>query len=147
MFIAFDPGNTTGYAVFDIHGDVQTMGQISNGIEGVVEWLSKHDEPYSTMIVEDYKITPNEASHNVGRDLMAVQVIGMLKGWAKSHSIRLVMQSRNVKNMGAIYGGYKHKGAHKDSHQWDAYYHGMYYLVKNRVRLPRGMEADGGKKE
>lgn len=115
------------------------MGQIPDGVDGMTEWLHQHDEPYSTMIVEDYKITPYEANRNVGRDLMAVQVIGMLKGWAKSHNIKLEMQNRGVKRIGSLYGDYKHKGSHKDSHQWDAYYHGMYYLVKTGVRLPRGM--------
>lgn len=147
MYIAFDPGTTTGYATFDIHGNVKDMGQIHGGVEGVAQWLADHDEAYSTMIIEDYKITPHEASFNVGRDLMAVQVLGMLKGWATGRKINVVVQSRQVKKIGQTYGGYKFKGRHKDSHQWDAYYHGMYYLVSKRIRLPRGMEPLGGKKE
>ena len=143
MYLAFDPGETTGYAEFDAHGNIADFGQLQKGIEGVTEFIMAYDKPLHTVIVESYMVRPDDHSvkANVGSKLETVQVIGCIRGWAYSKKAEIVMQQPQVKKIGELNSGYKPTGSHSNSHYVDAINHGVYFLVKKGIRKPRGLEG------
>jgi len=143
MYLAFDPGNTTGWAEFDPHGEISDFGQLENGVEGVTEFVMAYDKPIHTVVIESYMVRPDDHSvkANVGSKLETVQVIGVLRGWAYSRKAEIVMQQPQIKKIAEKFSGYEPKGSHKNSHYVDAINHGVYFLVKKGLRKPKGMEG------
>jgi len=142
MYLAFDPGATTGWAEFDVNGKIVDHGQIKDGVEGVTGFIMAYDKPIHTIIIESYMVRPDDHSvkANVGSKLETVQVIGVLRGWAYSKKAQIIMQQPQVKKIAELQAGFKVKGAHKDSHWQDAVLHGVYYLNKIGKRKPKGLE-------
>ena len=142
-YLAFDPGNTTGYAEFDVHGEISDFGQINNGVEGITDFVMQYDKPIHTVIIESYMVLPDDHSvkANVGSKLETVQVIGVLRGWAYSKKAKIVMQQPQIKKIAELQAGFKVKGKHENTHWQDAVLHGVYYLVKNKIRKPKGLEG------
>lgn len=143
MYIAFDPGETTGYAIFDAHGKISDFGQIPNGVEGLTGFLMEHDEPVTAVIIESYMVRPDDHSlkANVGSKMETVQAIGTIRGWAYARKAEIIMQQPQVKKIGELNSGYKPGSNHSQSHQIDAINHGVYYLVKKGIRKPTGLEG------
>jgi len=143
MYLAFDPGNTTGWAEFDAHGKIVDHGQIENGVEGLTEFLFSYDKPVQTVIYESYMVRPDDHSvkANVGSKLETVQAIGIIRGWAYTRKAELAPQQPQIKKIAELQAGFKVKGDHKNSHWQDAVLHGVYYLVKNGKRKPKGLEG------
>ena len=143
MYLAFDPGNTTGWAEFDAHGKIVDHGQIENGVEGLTEFLFSYDKPVQTVIYESYMVRPDDHSvkANVGSKLETVQAIGIIRGWAYTIKAELAPQQQQIKKIAELQAGFKVKGDHKNSHWQDAVLHGVYYLVKNGKRKTKGMEG------
>lgn len=143
MILAFDPGETTGWAEFDIHGKIVDHGQITNGVEGLTGWLMEYDKPVHTVIYESYMVRPDSHSlqANVGSKMETVQAIGVIRGWAFTKKAEIVAQQPQIKKIAELQAGFKVKGDHKNSHWQDAVLHGVYYLVKTGKRKPHGMEG------
>jgi len=142
MYAAFDPGNTTGWATFDVHGKIMDHGQITDGVEGVTSFIMELEFTPRVVIIESYMVRPDDHSikANVGSKMETVQVIGVLRGWAYAKKAEVVMQQPQVKKIAELQAGFKVKGAHKDSHWQDAVLHGVYYLNKIGKRKPKGLE-------
>lgn len=142
VYLAFDPGGTTGFAVFHEDGSIMDWGQLT-GIDKVVDFLqdaARHN--ILLIIVEDYRVRGDRQGlkANVGSQLETVQIIGALKMFARQNRIQVVLQPPNIKAIASKWSGVEPKGAHKNSHKVDAYNHGVYWLVKAGVRKINGLE-------
>lgn len=136
MYIAFDPGLTTGVAYFNEKGETELLVQIK-GIEEFYVWLHTFDRPFDYMIYEAYVINP-KVDHG-GDEVPAAQIIGIIRGFAYANEKILIKQLAYNKVPGYTFLGKKYvKGKKtKTIHQEDAESHGAYYLVKNRIMKPK----------
>lgn len=133
MYLALDPGHTTGWATFDVSGNSTGLGDVS-GRQGLYDLLAEHAD-VDTVIVEDWRTNPDV---RLGGDPLAtVRYIGVVEYWAHINGITLVEQPNTVKSIAYLWAGIKKPKAKAMTHQADAYVHGVYYLQKNGVRRPQ----------
>jgi hypothetical protein len=137
VLIAFDPGDTTGFAIFSDEGVCVQIGQIP--FRDMPEWLQSLMGEYSTIVVEDYRIQSHKAKQQSGSTVKAAQVIGMLKLFASEIRAKVVMQRANIKSIALKWSQIKLPSDHAQTHQYDAYLHGIYYLVSNDL-VPTQLE-------
>lgn len=132
MFLAIDPGETTGWATFDQHGNLLDLGQIK-GFELFSDWLDYEIEKPSLIIYEEWVTNPNVPQG--GSKQETSQVIGAIRAYARRNGIVVVAQRTSAKPVGYAFAGIKPlpKSRHSESHQYDAFAHGIYYLVKNKI--------------
>lgn len=132
LMTAVDPGNTTGWAMFD-GSQVVNVGQLK-WEEEFFTWLQEQHP--DVWVVENYRIRP--ASMNKGKSNFAhqwssvipAQVIGAIQYRAYQTSVEVILQEPAVKPLGAKMGGMTYTTNVKGQHGQDALYHGMYYLKK-----------------
>lgn len=135
MYLALDPGETTGYAFFNEQGEVTDMGQFKQ--KDQQEWLADNITPeIKAVVCEDYrnhgwkqqkKWSRNQTSKNIG----AIEMICSLR------NVPCYLQPNTVKKIGYMWGGLKGPPSnHSISHQYDAYAHGIYWLQQNGIRKP-----------
>jgi hypothetical protein len=109
------------------------IGQVE-GIDEFTTWLEDLPMKPALIIYETYVIDPNVKQG--GTDVPASQVIGAIRSYGQRHSIVCLPQLRTVLLIGYRWAGIKPlpKSKHKLSHQYDAFAHGIYYLIKNKIR-------------
>jgi hypothetical protein len=135
VYLAIDPGETSGYALFDNEGKELYIGQFTQ---------DKQTEALSTLIhsnlkeviCEDYRNhgwqqqkrwSRNQTSKNIG----AIEILCDLRG------IRIELQSNTVKTIGYKWAGMPGPPSnHNISHQYDALAHGVHRLVSLGIRNP-----------
>jgi hypothetical protein len=102
------------------------------------EWLEKELPPIDLMVVEDFKIRPNEARRGTfdWNQMVAPKVIGALEYVASVLKIPLKLQQPSIKPVGYAYLGKDYKLGKANMHHWDALAHAMYYCVTNRLVIP-----------
>lgn len=133
-YLAVDPGETTGWALFDAQGVVLAMGQFKQVEQN--KWLQAVVTNNLNMVIcEDYrnhgftqqkKWSRNQTSKNIGSLEMLCDLVG----------VPITLQPNTVKGIGYLWGGMS-EGApsnHSISHQYDAWAHGIYWLQQNGVR-------------
>jgi hypothetical protein len=144
--LAFDPGDTTGWAAFDEEGSLMNMGHIL--FSDLPEFLAKYgDTEISYVVVEDFVLFAKRAVKQAGSRMKASQVIGMLKLWAAQKNAILVMQQANIKPAAMKWSQMHMPSDHSQTHQFDAYLHGYYWLhthgiIKTQLQLE--IEAQNG---
>lgn len=136
VYVALDPGETTGWATFDEKGKTLQMGQFKVAEQN--EALKTLIHPAVLMvIIEDYRNhgwtqqkrwSRNQTSKNIGKIELYCDLFG----------VKYVLQPNTVKSMGYMYQGTKAPANHSISHQFDANAHGVYWLQTNGIR-PVGM--------
>lgn len=132
MYLALDPGHTTGWATFDEKGNATGMGSL-DGRHELYEFLAEHKP--TLVIMEDWLTNPNI---RLGGDPLAtVRYIGVVEYWCHLQGIQLVLQPNTVKSIAYLWAGIKKPRRKADTHQADAYVHGVYYLQKNGIRRPQ----------
>lgn len=138
MYLAYDPGKTTGWARFDDTGNAQEYGQLSmDELLAHVEnmKLLSRDDPLHVVIVEEFKLFGHKARHQVGSQMEASQAIGILRTLAQATNAEFHLQPPTIKSMAEKWTQLSAKGrAHKNSHWIDAYNHGAYYLIKQGIK-------------
>lgn len=132
-YLAVDPGETTGWALFSPDGSLEGMGQIK-GLDAFYRWLADECPSVDYVICEDFIVNPRKKFG--GSRMIASQVIGVVRAHCLQNSIRLVLQANRYLKIGYAYAAARQPTTHADSHQWDAFAHGVYYLVKHRIRKP-----------
>ena len=132
-YLCLDPGKTTGWATFDESGVGITMGQVN--VEELIEMLKT--TPAKVIITEDYRLFPWKAKEQVWSKLDTVRLIGMIQLWCYLHNLQLILQDPNIKSIGYMWAGLKKAASHKNSHERDAYVHGVYYLQRQGIRKPQ----------
>lgn len=129
--IAFDPGDTTGVAIFSTQGELKQMTQLD--LQSLIDFLGGYEAPVALVIVEDFRLFKKKAMQQVGSQMPAPQVIGAIKTFASMKGVEVVIQPSNIKPLALKWSGIAMPGNHSQSHQWDAYLHGYYWLVSNGV--------------
>ena len=134
-YLALDPGHTTGWATFDEDGNSSAVGQVK-GLEGLHTFLSNITPHPEIIIFENFKLFGWKAAQQSGSQLETVQAIGVIKaacfGWGRIP----FDQNPNIKPIAERYSGVKANKNHAESHKDDAYNHGIYYLVTNKLINP-----------
>jgi len=133
-YLAVDPGETTGWATFNEDGTAINYGSAHGRIE--VYQLLAATQP-KVLIVEDFELFPWKAKEQSWSDFETVRVIGAIEFWAYAKSATVILQLPNIKAIGYKWAGLSLAKAKRDSHERDAYVHGIYYLQKNGIRKPQ----------
>lgn len=132
-YLALDPGKTTGWATFDESGVGITMGQAS-----ITELIKLMDDTSARVIItEDYHLFPWKAKEQIWSKLDTVRLIGMIQYWCYKTNRQLILQDPNIKSIAYMWAGLQRAKSHKDSHERDAYVHGVYYLQRQGIRRPQ----------
>jgi hypothetical protein len=137
MYVAFDPGKVTGWAIFKDDGSVNTIGQAT--IEELITLVEKLvldnlSEPILAVVYEDFIIFKHKAKYLAGSRVEASQAIGIIKGLAQRTGAELVMQGSDIKPMAQRWTQIKPPADHAESHKIDAFNHGAYYLINKGIR-------------
>jgi hypothetical protein len=127
-YLAIDPGKTTGWASFNEEGKLVDLGQTRDIAEVLKKTIPK------IIIVENFKLHPWQASKQSWSDFPASRVIGKIEFYCDMADTELIKQDASCKETGYKWGGIKKAKVHKDSHQLDAVAHGVFYLIKNKIR-------------
>jgi hypothetical protein len=134
-YLALDPGETTGWALFDEEGTILRYGQYVQGEQ--TEWLSENlTSELKAVICEEYRIynsarqkrwSRNQTSKNEG----AIQLL------AEMRRVPFFLQPANVKAIGYKWAGLGSAPSnHAISHQYDAVAHGTYWLRQKGILKP-----------
>lgn len=137
MILVVDPGDTTGYAMFDREGGLIEKGQAD--LDKFFEVLITHS--FTKFVVEDYRLRKGKQAQQTGSRFQAVQVIGALKYAAYLDEVDFELVDVQAKTLGSMYSGVKPPSDHKKSHEIDAYNIGIYWFVKNGVIYPPAMDT------
>jgi hypothetical protein len=137
-YIAFDPGGTTGWYTFDEEGKDIFFGQCV-GEDELIKFLDECEPPTKMVIIEDFKLFSHKAIQQSGSQMIAPQIIGILKLYCNKWKVPYVLQPSNILTIAQLWSGVKvdGKGGHAQSHWKSAFNHGVYYLQKNGIRKSR----------
>lgn len=139
MILAVDPGVTIGWAIFEDDGEIHTFGQTHK--DEFPKWLADQEYKFHTIVVEDYVLYRKKAVKQSGSNMPASLVIGQLEMFAAQQGAKLVKQQADILPNAQKISGIKMPSDHSISHQFSALNHGIYWLVKNKMRegaLARG---------
>lgn len=131
LWLAFDPGQTTGWAVLDDQAEVVDFGQVK--YDNLSDFLKKETRMFQAVIIEEYRVFRKRAMQHAGSDLKTSQAIGKLKFWAELNDFPVVMQASSILPIAEKWSQVKMPKDHDASHQVSAFLHGAYYLMKNRI--------------
>lgn len=138
-YLAIDPGETTGWATFNQEGKPQQFDKVK-GREAVYVLLQSVQP--TVLIVEDFNLFPWKARDQAFSSFEAVRVIGAIELWAWAKGATVVLQKPNIKSIGYKWAGLPTATQHKDSHERDAYVHGVYYLQSNGILKPQQLRRN-----
>ena len=133
FYLAFDPGKTTGWALFDGMGQVLKTGQanLDELIDLTEEWAKM---PIGTIIYESFVLFRHKARQQTGSKMEASQAIGIIKTLARKTDATLVEQDPTIKSLAQKWTQLKPIGDHAQSHWVDAFNHGAYWLIRQGIR-------------
>lgn len=134
-YLALDPGETTGWALFDEQGEILKYGQFKQSEQN--QWLSDNlTSDLKAVIVEDYKNfgwkqqkrwSRNQTSKNIG----AIEMLCELR------RVPYFLQPSSDKAIGYKWAGLGQAPSnHAISHQFDAVAHGTYWLRSRGILKP-----------
>lgn len=143
MYLAFDPGDTTGWASFDDEGNVIEKGQLNleELMDKCREWRSA---PIKVVIYEDFRIFRHKAQKFAGNKMVVSQTIGIILSMAREAGAKVVSQPSSIKPIAEKWTQVKPRGPHSQSHEIDAYNHGKYYLIGEGI-CKSALEEELGK--
>jgi len=122
IVLAFDPGETTGYAVLSSDRETFVMGSFEGW--SLVRALMGSYLP-DVVVVEQYKLYPYAARSQVWSSFPTVEVIGVIKYLAERHSIPVVEQSAADAKFVNVKRTKEKKG---DRHAYSALRHALLHL-------------------
>lgn len=133
-YLAVDPGLHSGWAVWDVKGKIITMGT-THTYEALHDLLASFPRCIKVVIIEDFILFRSKAGKQVGSKMPAPKAIGQIETFARIWEAEIVKQQSSIKSTAEKWTGKSTKGmAHDKTHVWDAYNHGEYYLIKNRIK-------------
>lgn len=138
-YLFIDPGETTGWALFNKDGKTINFGQIK-GTEEFSDWLSQLDPFPDLVVYEEYRLFSHLAVQQSGSKMVTSQVVGIVKHECRRRkNVPCVAQPSSILPIAEIYAGWtlKSKGAHSKTNGYAAILHGIYFLQKNRIRPSR----------
>lgn len=125
--VSFDPGDLTGWARWDVNGDLLAKGILN--FDELLWFLA--DEPtgaVQVVVYERFRLQRARAVRQSGSSLIASQVIGAIKLFALQQKIPAIGQEIEARDLAAMHTGIKRPSDHKTGHDIDAVLHGCYYL-------------------
>lgn len=144
MYLAFDPGDTTGWAHLGPEGfpkSLEPMGAAMGQVQG--QWrlwnlLESIEDHPRVIIYEEFRVRGDYAKH-FGKTHEVIQNIGLIKGYffklkKMGLDVKLVSQPATRKDMGIAWSGLKKSGPHSESHRKDAMGHAVFYVVNKNIR-------------
>lgn len=132
MYVAFDPGGKyTGWATFEKDGTDKSTGVIE-GKQSVYHLLKYIGMEATKFIIEEFTLYPWKSEEQKWSQFGEVRVIGALEYFAYANNIPVVYQKATIKDIGYMWAGLKNRHKHDE----DAYVHGLYYLIRNKIRSP-----------
>jgi hypothetical protein len=131
-YLALDPGGTTGYAVFNEHGDSIDIGEVFTK-EELRDLLN--DVKPTIVICEDWKTKKDV--HLGGDPLETIRIIGRVEEWCYNNDCKFVLQLNTVKGIAYKMAGMSKTKTKSLSHRLDAYAHGVFYLERHGIRYPQ----------
>lgn len=137
---AWDPGRTTGFAIFSGQGERKEFGQLT--MEEVDQFIDEYAEPVSVVVVEDFINFKKRVSKMAGSRNDASQVIGMLRVFARKKGAKFLLQPAGRKDEGAKLTQIFEPSDHSQSHWVSAYNHGFWFLhnlglVRSKLEVER----------
>lgn len=132
-YLALDPGETTGWALFSETGELIKFGQYRQAEQ--TQWLTEYlTSDLWGAIVEDYRNytgqkrwSRNTTSKNIG----SIELLCEMRG------VPCILQPANIKKIGYKWAGLGEAPTnHAISHQYDAIAHGTYWLRMNNILKP-----------
>ena len=135
LYIALDPGGTTGYATFNSEGKSRDIEYLA--MDEVRERVMQDIWDAIAIICEDWRLRPEMAKHFYWSQMPTAKLIGWVEGVCYMRSIPFVLQGAQIKST-----GYKHWGkkplpkSNPMNHAYDAVVHGREYLIKQKVIKP-----------
>lgn len=133
-YLAVDPGLASGWATWDVKGDVITMGTAKNYDE-LHDVLANLPNSIKVVIIEDFVLFKHKAIKQAGSRMPAPKAIGQIETFARLWGAEIVKQPSGIKSVAEKWTGkFTDKMAHSKTHMWDAYNHGEYYLIYNRIK-------------
>lgn len=148
MITAWDPGDTTGWAVWDEEGNLLKMGMCAlEDIPDVWEDIlaAYPTRVITTVIVEDFVLFGKRAQSQTGSRMKASQGIGSLRTLARQERADFVLQPASIKSIAMKWSGITMPSDHDKTHEWDAFLHGYHWLVKQK-RIQTQLEIEKGVK-
>ena len=132
-YLAFDPGETTGYCKFAEDGIPVLYGQVP--WIGLMDLLNSRDHNVKAFICEDFIIRSTHAKRFVGNKMETIQAIGAIKAEAARRKIPCIMQDSGIIGVAEKWTQISKKGkSHSETHFIDAFNHGAYYLIKKGIK-------------
>lgn len=138
-YVSFDPGENSniGYVVWDERATPIKTDQVSiSGLDALFEELP---DTVTTFIVEGYTVFGHV--NHTGSKVVTAQVIGYIKGEARSRKIKCIEQPSSILKTAQMWSGVKLDGKHSVSHWKSAYNHGYYYLFNLGLIRPRVLDT------
>lgn len=133
-YLAVDPGLASGWATWDVKGDVMDMGTTKDYDE-LHDMLANLPNTIKLVIIEDFVLFKHKAIKQAGSRMPAPKAIGQIETFARLWGATIVKQPANIKSVAEKWTGHStSKMAHNKTHMWDAYNHGEYYLIYNRIK-------------
>ena len=137
MYLAVDPGETTGWCTFDYKGDVTGSGEIK-GEDPFVDFLEALQPVPTVIVYEGFQLYGHKAKAQIGSKFRTVQIIGILKAYARTHKstvdIQLFEQPASILPIAQKWTQVEVPASGRPNHDWtSAYNHGMYWLIKAGV--------------
>lgn len=130
--LSFDPGETTGWC-YQNPDEILGFGQAS-GLTELIQVCEQHKGIVDHIVIEDYVILGHKAKSHIGGRVPTIQAIGYLKAWAITEGLKPpTLYPARLKPTQQKQTQMKPIGAHKDNHWVDAYNHGRWYLIQNKL--------------
>lgn len=125
--VAVDPGDSTGWAEYDIEAKMPSRFGIVKGEEEIWDWLD--NESPDLWVVENFRVRPPKKAGwvpaNQWGEVFTIRVIGAIRFHARRSKVSVVMQEPNIKRVAEGWSGIKEKDG---AHEIDALLHGYYFL-------------------
>lgn len=120
--------------MWDEDGVILTMGTTKNYDE-LHDLLAGFPNTIKVVIFEDFYLFKHKAKEQSGSRMPAPKAIGQIETFARLWGAQTVKQPSHIKAIAERMTGKSTKGmAHNRTHMWDAYNHGEYYILKNKIR-------------
>lgn len=127
--LTLDPGNSTGYIIYDTETKQMTGGTIVENFDDIYYLI--YSMKLDVVVYETFNMYPGAAKHLVWNDFYPCQVIGVIQLACMHAGITPVKQAPSVKRFsGGLDERWKQfikKNPDKTEHTKDAYLHLKYY--------------------
>lgn len=141
MYIFIDPGQNTGWALFDNEGkefEVTTTRSFEHTADKIRLYINATSAPrINHVIVEQFKLYPWKANDQYWSQFEEVQVIGAVRARCREFNVKYDTVPSGNYSMGFRYLGMNvPKHSHPLHDQMVAMAHGVFWLQNKGIRQP-----------